>query len=111
MMAALCPVEAFDESIGRKSAHACLDCQRSKTFRRTITPIGDFTLPPARFTQLHIEIIDSSIGSANCSPGRRRITSRSPIVRYPSHINNSSSFDRMHYFIAAQELQLVTGNV
>jgi hypothetical protein len=42
-----------------------------------------------------------------------RLVGRGIIVRYPSHINNSSSFDRMHYFIAAQvlQLQLVTGNV
>jgi hypothetical protein len=35
---------------------------------------------------------------------------RSIVVRYPSHINNSSSFDRMHYFICRTSIITDTGN-
>ena len=36
---------------------ACQPCQRSKVSRHTITPVGNFTLPPAQFLHVHIDII------------------------------------------------------
>ena len=38
-------------------AKACVHCQRSKVVRHTVTPLGDFTLPPARFVHIHIDLV------------------------------------------------------
>jgi hypothetical protein len=40
-------------------ARACQPCQRSKVSRHTITPVGDFPLPPARFLHIHIDLVGS----------------------------------------------------
>jgi hypothetical protein len=32
-------------------------CQLSKVSRHTVTPVGDFALPPARFLHVHIDLI------------------------------------------------------
>src|SRR5215472_14727892 len=53
----------------RTWARACQHCQRSKVARHTITPLGDFTLPAARFLHVHIDIIGplpSSAGFQYC---------------------------------------------
>jgi len=39
-------------------------CQRSKVSRHTITPVGNFTLPPARFLHVHIDIIGQLTSAA-----------------------------------------------
>ena len=41
----------------RTWARACQSCQRSKIMRHTVTPLGDFTLPAARFLYIHIDLI------------------------------------------------------
>jgi hypothetical protein len=41
----------------RSWAQVCTSCQRSKVHRHTVTPVGDFELPPARFLHIHIDLI------------------------------------------------------
>ncbi|PNF20525.1 hypothetical protein B7P43_G05326 [Cryptotermes secundus] len=41
----------------RTWARACQSCQRSKVCRHTLTPLGDFTLPAARFLHVHIDLV------------------------------------------------------
>ena len=41
----------------RTWAQACKPCQRSKISHHTITPVGNFTLPPARFLNIHIDLV------------------------------------------------------
>jgi len=41
----------------RTWARACKPCQRSKISCHTITPVGNFTLPPARFLHIHIDLV------------------------------------------------------
>ena len=41
----------------RNWAKTCLVCQRSKTSRHKITPIGDFALPSTRFSNINIDLI------------------------------------------------------
>lgn len=36
---------------------SCLACQRSKVFRHTSAPLGGFTLPEARFSEVHIDLV------------------------------------------------------
>jgi hypothetical protein len=38
-------------------ARVCQACQRSKVSRHTVTPVGDFTLPAARFLHIHIDLV------------------------------------------------------
>jgi cleavage and polyadenylation specificity factor subunit 1 len=38
----------------RTWARACQACQRSKVSRHTVTPVGDITLPAARFLYIHM---------------------------------------------------------
>ena len=35
----------------------CIQCQRSKVHRHTVTPIGTFSTPDARFSHVHIDIV------------------------------------------------------
>jgi len=56
---------AFQEYC-RTWARACQACQRSKVSRHTVTPVGKFTLPPALFLHIHIDLVGplpSSAGS------------------------------------------------
>ena len=41
----------------RRWAQSCLQCQRSKVQRHTITPLGTFTTPDARFDMVHIDLV------------------------------------------------------
>jgi len=53
----------------RTCARACQPCQRSKVSRHTITLVGNFTLHPARFLHIHIDIVGplpSSAGFQYC---------------------------------------------
>ncbi|GBN94563.1 Transposon Ty3-I Gag-Pol polyprotein [Araneus ventricosus] len=36
---------------------ACLDCQKSKVFKHTKTPLGSFKLVDTRFTHVHIDVV------------------------------------------------------
>ena len=53
----------------RTWARACQCCQRSKVSRHTITPVSNFTLPPAHFLHIHIDLVGplpSSAGFQHC---------------------------------------------
>jgi len=41
----------------RKWAQTCLQCQRCKVHRHTVTPLGTFATPDARFDNVHIDIV------------------------------------------------------
>lgn len=41
----------------REWSKTCLPCQRAKTSRHVSSPLGTFPLPPARFLQVHIDLI------------------------------------------------------
>ena len=41
----------------RRWAQSCLQCQRSKVQRHTITPLATFTTPDAHFDMVHIDIV------------------------------------------------------
>ena len=41
----------------RRWAQSCLQCQRSKVHRHTITPLTTFSTPDARFDMVHIDIV------------------------------------------------------
>jgi hypothetical protein len=38
-------------------ARVCQACQHSKVSHHTVTPVGDFTLPAARFLHIHIDLV------------------------------------------------------
>jgi len=61
----------------RTWARACQHCQRSKVSRHIINPVGDFTLPPARFLHIHIDLVGplpSSEGFHYCLTAIDRFT-------------------------------------
>jgi cleavage and polyadenylation specificity factor subunit 1 len=61
----------------RTWARACQPCQRSKVSRHTITPVGDFPLPPARFLHIHIDLVGPlpySAGFQYCITAVERFT-------------------------------------
>ena len=61
----------------RTWARACQPCQRSKVSRHTITPVGNFPLPPARFLHIHIDLVGplpSSAGFQYCLTAVDRFT-------------------------------------
>lgn len=41
----------------RKWARSCLQCQRSKVQRHTVTPLSTFKTPDARFDNIHLDIV------------------------------------------------------
>jgi hypothetical protein len=41
----------------RTSPRASQSCQHSKVSRRTVTPLGDFTPPAARFLCVHVDFV------------------------------------------------------
>jgi len=41
----------------RTWARSCQACQRSKVSQHTVTPVGNFTLPTARFRHIHIDLV------------------------------------------------------
>jgi cleavage and polyadenylation specificity factor subunit 1 len=45
-------------------AKTCLVCQRSKISRQTTTPVGNFSLPSAHFSNIHIDLIGPLPSSA-----------------------------------------------
>ena len=61
----------------RTWARACQPCQRSKVSRHTVTPAGNFALPPARFLHVHIDLVGplpSSAGFQYCLTAVDRFT-------------------------------------
>jgi hypothetical protein len=61
----------------RAWARACQACQRSKVSRHTVTPVGDFALPAARFLHIHIDLVGllpSSAGYTYCLTAVDRFT-------------------------------------
>jgi hypothetical protein len=53
----------------RTWAQACQPCQRSKVSHHTVTPVGNFTLPPACFLHIHNDLVGpllSSVGFQYC---------------------------------------------
>jgi cleavage and polyadenylation specificity factor subunit 1 len=61
----------------RSWARACQACQRSEVSRHTVTPVGDFALPPARFLQVHIDLVGplpTSAGYTYCLTAVDRFT-------------------------------------
>jgi cleavage and polyadenylation specificity factor subunit 1 len=56
---------------------ACQACQRSKVSRHTVTPVGDFTLPAARFMHIHVDLVGplpTSAGYTYCLTAVDRFT-------------------------------------
>ena len=41
----------------RKWAQACVQCQRSKVMRHTVTPLSTFSTPDARFDMIHLDLV------------------------------------------------------
>ena len=38
-------------------ARSCLQCQHTKVHQHTVTPLGSFSVPDARFDQVHLDIM------------------------------------------------------
>ena len=41
----------------RKWARSCLQCQKAKVHRHTLTPLGTFATPDVRFNHIHIDLV------------------------------------------------------
>jgi hypothetical protein len=68
----------------RTWTRVCHPCQRSKFSHHTITPVGDFTLPPARLLHIHIDLV----GPLNYSAGFRYcLTAVDRFTRWPAFPN------------------------
>lgn len=70
----------------RTWARACQACQRSKVHRHTVTPCGEFPIPPARFSHIHIDIIGplpSSAGFQYCLTAVDRFTRWPEVIPIP----------------------------
>ena len=48
-------------------ARTCLACQRSKIVRHTISPVGKFSTPDARFRHVHVDIVGPLPPSNGCT--------------------------------------------
>ena len=67
----------------REWSRACLPCQRAKISRHVSSPIGTFSIPPARFLQVHLDII----GPLKISNGYRYcLTAIDRFTRWPEAI-------------------------
>jgi hypothetical protein len=70
----------------RTWARACQACQRSKVSRHTVTPVGDLTLPAARFMHIHIDLVGplpASAGHSYCLAEVDRFTSWPEAIPIP----------------------------
>jgi cleavage and polyadenylation specificity factor subunit 1 len=56
-LVALCFMWPGVQKACRTWAWPCQACQRSKVSRHRVTPVGDFTLPAARFLHAHIDLV------------------------------------------------------
>ena len=41
----------------RRWARSCLQCQRTKVHQHTVTPLGSFSVPDARFDHVHLDLV------------------------------------------------------
>jgi hypothetical protein len=76
----------------RMWARACLSCQSSKVYRHTVTPLGDFTPPAARFLHVHIDIVgplSTSAGYTYCLTADDRFTHWTEVVTIPDITANT----------------------
>ena len=70
----------------RTWARACQPCQRSKISRHTVTPLGDFTLPAARFLHIHVDLVGplpTSAGFTYCLTAVDRFTRWPEVIPVP----------------------------
>jgi transposase InsO family protein len=70
----------------RTWARGCQACQRSKVSRHTVTPVGDFTLPAARFLHVHADLVGplpTSAGYRYCLTAVDRFTRWPEAIRIP----------------------------
>ena len=51
----------------RRWARSCLQCQRAKVTCRTVTPLGTFNTPDARFDHVHIDLVGPPPTSQGCT--------------------------------------------
>ena len=50
----------------RQWTRSCLSCQRVKVHRHTVTPLGTFTTPDARFSHVHLDLVGPLPLSGGC---------------------------------------------
>jgi cleavage and polyadenylation specificity factor subunit 1 len=67
----------------RTWARACQSCQRSKFSRHSVTPLGDYTPPAARFLLVHIDLVGPLPTSAGYT---YYITAVDRFIRWPDVI-------------------------
>ena len=51
----------------RRWARSCLQCQKAKVTRHTVTPLGTFNIPDARFDHVHIDLVGPLPTSQGCT--------------------------------------------
>jgi cleavage and polyadenylation specificity factor subunit 1 len=67
-------------------ARACQPCQRSKVSRHTMTPLGNFTPPAARFLHVHVDLVGplpTSAGYTLCLTAVDRFTRWPEVIPIP----------------------------
>jgi cleavage and polyadenylation specificity factor subunit 1 len=70
----------------RTWARDCQPCQRSKVSRHTVTPLGNFTPPEARFLHVHIDLVGplpTSAGNTYCLTTVDRFTCWTEVIPIP----------------------------
>ena len=67
----------------QKWARSCLQCQRSKVHRHTVSPMSTFATPDARFDHLHVDIVGPLPSSQGC---RYLLTCVDRFTRWPEAI-------------------------
>jgi cleavage and polyadenylation specificity factor subunit 1 len=66
---------------------ACQACQRSKVSSHTVTPVGDFKVPAARFLHVHVDLVGplpTSAGYRYCLTAVDRFTSWPEAIPIPA---------------------------